>query len=141
MMMKHKIAALISTNFLALAVYAAPAEMMEYYNNPHSAPKVTECKNNIHCNAFVALSKQWKSIPDNYRYHGSYNIKHDAAVGDGYGLNKGFSLCSDKSESLYNAGEEFFYGGGGKGKQKERIFAQGMAVLLYIEDTQKTSCQ
>lgn len=120
----------------SLSAYAAPAEMMKYYNNPRLAPKVAECKGNVNCNAFVALAKQWQKIPNNYRYQGEFNIKRDAALGDGYGLNKGFSLSHEQSQNLSETGEMFFYDGGSKSKAKERIFAQGLAVLLYIEDTE-----
>lgn len=107
--------------------------MLKYFNNPTSAPKVAECKGNQNCNAFVALAKQWQSIPNNYRYH-SFNIKKEASIGNGYGLYKGYSVSSERGMALQDAGYNVFYDGGSKGKAKERIFAQGTAVLLYIED-------
>ena len=115
------------------ASFAGLPEMMKIYNNPKSAPKVTQCKGNQNCNAFVALSKQWQAIPNQYRYHG-FNIKQQAKEGDGYGLNKGFSLRQDQSYALMEAGDAVFYDAGGKSAAKERIFGQGLAVLLYIED-------
>ena len=40
----------------------------------------------------------------------------------------------ERSLELAEAGEEAFYAGGAKPRAQERIFAQGLAVLLYIED-------
>ena len=116
-------------------VHAGLPEMMKIYNNPQSAPKVPKCKGDINCNAFVALSKQWKSIPTSYRYDG-FDIRKDAKEGDGYGLNKGFSLAKDRSVTYSEVGGDMFYYYN-KGFANERIFAQGLAVLLYIEDKNK----
>jgi len=113
--------------------FAGLPEMMKVYNNPKSAPQAAECNNKTQCNAFVALANQWQAIPNNYRYHG-FDIKKQAKQGDGYGLNKGFTLATDKGIALSEAGENTFYSGGSKAAAKERIFAQGLAVLLYIED-------
>ena len=113
--------------------HAGLPEMMKIYRNPQLAPAVAKCQKNVYCNAFVALSKQWQAIPNAYRYHG-FNIKQDARIGDGYGLKKGFSLQTDRSIALSEAGDVVFYDGGGKGAANERVFAQGLAVLLYIED-------
>ncbi|MGR3979026.1 hypothetical protein FW754_15445 [Acinetobacter sp. 1207_04] len=117
---------------ISTSSFAGLPEMMKVYNNPSSAPKVAACKGNVKCNAFTALAKQWQAIPNNYRYHG-FDIKDQARQGDGYGLNKGFSLSQDKSISLSEAGDAVYYDGGGKGAANERIFGQGLAVLLYIE--------
>ncbi|ATZ66784.1 hypothetical protein [Acinetobacter haemolyticus] len=114
-------------------VYAGLPEMMKIYKNPSLAPKVAVCKGNTNCNAFTALAKQWHDIPKNYRYHG-FDVRLQALQGDGYGLNKGFSLAKDRSNAFQDAGEVIYYDGGSRGKAKEAIFAQGMAVLLYIED-------
>lgn len=129
--MKNILAILVLT--ISPYSFAGLSEMMKVYNNPKSAPQVATCKQNTQCNAFVALAKQWQAIPNNYRYHG-FDIKKQAKEGDGYGLNKGFTLTTDKAISLSNAGDAVFYNGGGKGAAKERIFGQGLAVLLYIED-------
>ena len=118
--------------FFSTMSYAGIPEMMKVYKNPHSAPPVTKCKQNAYCNAFVALSKQWKDIPNSYRYNG-FDIKSDARNGDGYGLNKGFSLHKNQSIAIAESGDEVFYAGGGKGAANERVFAQGLAVLLYLE--------
>lgn len=128
-----KLILLSALSMVGTASFAGLPEMMKVYNNPSSAPKVAACKGNVNCNAFTALAKQWQSIPNNYRYHG-FNIKDQARQGDGYGLNKGFSLSKDKSQNLSEAGDAVYYDGGGKGAANERIFGQGLAVLLYIED-------
>ncbi len=107
--------------------------MMKIYNNPESAPTVVKCQKNTKCNAFVALSKQWQSIPKSYRYHG-FDIKDMAKNGDGYGLNKGFYFITERTNELKDAGEEVYYAGGKMGKKDEYVFARGLAILLYIED-------
>lgn len=112
--------------------YAGLPEMMKIYNNPKSAPKVAVCKGNHHCNAFTALAAQWQDIPKNYRYHG-FDIRKQAAKGDGYGLYKGFSLQADQSIEISDAGDRVYYDGLSKSKN-ESTFAKGRAVLLYIED-------
>lgn len=124
----------LSVLLFSLPSFAGLPEMMKIYNNPNLAPSVKECKGNNYCNGFVALSKQWKDIPNSYRYKGGFNIKHNAKIGDGYGLNKGFYLYQDKSIEFSDVGNEYFYDNGGKPKSKEKVFAQGLAVLLYIED-------
>lgn len=107
--------------------------MMKVYKNPLSAPKVATCKGNINCNAFTALAKQWQEIPKTYRYDG-FDIRKQAAQGDGYGLSKGFSLATDRSVAFQEAGDTVYYNGGSKPRASEAVFGQGMAVLLYIED-------
>lgn len=129
--MKKTLAILALT--ISTSSFAGLPEMMKVYNNPKSAPQAAECNRKTQCNAFVALANQWQAIPNNYRYQG-FDIKKQAKQGDGYGLNKGFSLATDKSIALAEAGENTFYSGGSKAATKERIFAQGLAVLLYIED-------
>lgn len=123
------------TNTSAAATPNTPSytDMMRFYNQPDTAPAIAECKGNTLCNAFVALAKQWQAIPSNYRYKG-FDIRQQAAQGDGYGLNKGFTLQAAQSIALSEAAEPVFYAGGGKSKAQERIFAQGLAVLLYLED-------
>lgn len=118
---------------ISSASFADLSVMMKVYNNPNSAPKVTRCHGNITCNGFVALAKQWKDIPIKYRYHG-FDIRQDAKMGDGYGLNKGFYLNNDKSINYSEVGNDFFYKNGGASKSDEAIFGRGLAVLLYIED-------
>lgn len=110
------------------------SQMMNIYNNPQLAPPVPICQDNIYCNAFSALSQYWVDIPDNYRYQGEFNIKYQAQIGDGYGLNKGFTLNQEKSVLLAEAGNLAYYNSGGNNTTQEKIFAEGLVVLLYIED-------
>ena len=123
--------------FLIVAVsaqsYAGLSEMMHIYNHPQSAPQVSQCKGDTKCNAFFALSNQLDVIPNSYRYNG-FDIKKQAKQGDGYGLNKGFSLRAEQSIALSDAGDAFFYSSGKWSAKKEAIFGRGLAVLLYIED-------
>lgn len=107
--------------------------MTQIYNNPKSAPKVQRCKGNQNCNAFYALSKQWQSIPENFKISGM-KLKPYAKSGDGYGLWKGFTLNSTRAVALSDAGDAVFYSGGSSSAADERIFAQGLAVLLYLEN-------
>ena len=119
--------------FGATLSHAYVKSMTKIYNSPQTAPKVQRCKGDQNCNAFYALSKQWQSIPNNFRLNG-FNIKADAKAGDGYGLWKGFNLKTDRARSLAEAGDEVFFGGGSGSKADERIFAQGLAVLIYLEN-------
>ena len=50
--------------------------MNKYYTNSSVAPKVKQCKGDQDCNAFYALSKQWKSIPNCFQT--SYGSNCDA---------------------------------------------------------------
>lgn len=108
--------------------------MMNIYNSPESAPQTAECNGNILCNAFVALAKQWQAIPATYRYQNSHDIRRQAAQGDGYGLHKGFILKTEQAIALQEAAEPVFFDGGAKSKAQESLYAQGLAVLLYLED-------
>lgn len=107
--------------------------MINIYNNPQLAPPVPICQGDIYCNAFSALSQYWIYIPDDYRYQGEFNIKYQAQIGDGYGLNKGFTLNQEKSVLLAEGGNLTYYNSGENAEQ-EKILAEGLAVLLYIED-------
>lgn len=113
--------------------HADVGSMTKVYNNPQSAPQVQRCKGNSKCNAFYALAKDWQSIPNNFKLDG-INLKSYAKDGDGYGLWKGFTLNSDRAIALANAGDAVFFSGGSGSKADERIYAQGMAVLLYLEN-------
>lgn len=108
--------------------------MMNIYNNPESAPPINICQSNIYCNAFSALSQYWIDIPDDYRYKGQFNIKYQAQIGDGYGLNKGFTLNQEQSILLAEGGDLVYYNSGGGSPEQEKIFAEGLVVLLYIEE-------
>lgn len=109
------------------------SQMMNIYNNPQSAPPVHLCQGDIYCNAFLALSQYWVYIPDSYRYQGEFNIKYQAQIGDAYGLNKGFTLNKEQSILLSEGGNLSNVSSGGNAEQ-EKTFAEGLAVLLYIED-------
>ena len=119
--------------FGATLSHADVKSMTKTYNSPQTAPKVQRCKGNQNCNAFYALSKQWQSIPNNFTTYGD-NIKDYAKVGDGYGLWKGTSFKKQRSIDLSQAAEPIFYNAGGASKADERIFAQGLAVLIYLEN-------
>jgi len=119
--------------FGATGSHADIGSMSKLYKNPQSAPQVQRCKGNSKCNAFYALAKDWQSIPNNFKLDG-INVKAYAKDGDGYGLWKGFTLNSDRAIALANAGDAVFFKGGSSSKADERIYAQGMAVLLYLEN-------
>lgn len=111
--------------------FAGLPEMIKIYNQPNLAPKVRLCKGNKDCNAFVALSKQWKFIPNNYRYDG-FNIKAQSKdgitwdkQGRNIGLAKGFNLNTEKSNRFADMGLEL---------TGDRYYEHGYAVLLFIED-------
>lgn len=118
----------------------ALSAMMNIYNNPKSAPPINLCQGDIYCNAFSALSQYWIDIPDDYRYQGGFNIKYQAQIGDGYGLNKGFVLNQEQSILLAERGNFAYYNSGSKSSAKEKIFAEGLAVLLYIEEMNDWCC-
>lgn len=131
-----KIAMGISCAAVFSISHADVATMNKYYKNPNLAPKIKRCNSNQDCNAFYALSKQWKSIPNGFYTPGcpDCKVKEQARDGDGYGLNKGYSLERDRSHDLKEAGENEFYSGGAANKADERIFAEGLAVLIYLEN-------
>jgi len=112
--------------------HADIGQLNTIYHHPQSAPKLQRCKGNPQCNAFYALAKQWQSIPNNFKLDG-INVKSYAKAGDGYGLWKGFSLNSDRAIALAEAGDAAFFNGGSHSKADERIYAQGLAVLLYLD--------
>lgn len=111
-------------------------KIMKIYTDVGSNQRIGKCRGNEFCNTFVALSQEWSKIPDNYRYKQTpiLDIKKLAADGDGHNLLKGYTLTVDHSIDLSDAAEDIYYGGGGRPKADEQIFAQGVAVLLYIQD-------
>lgn len=129
----------LSVLLLSVNTFAGLPEMMQIYHHPQLAPHIKACQGDVNCNAFTALATQWQSIPKNYRYQG-FNIRKDAENGDAYSLHKGFSLQTDRSLELvgdydfHQSAYTIYYGNGNKTKAQEKIFAQGLAVLLYIED-------
>lgn len=118
------------------ASFAGLPEMMKIYNNPSLAPKVAACKNDKYCNGFIALSKQWQSIPDSYRYKGQYDIKSSAKSGQTWddqgrniGLQRGFYFQTDRTNKLIAGFDEKF-----STYIPKYNYEGGLAVLLYIED-------
>lgn len=128
-----KIAIGISCTAVFSVSHADVATINKYYKNPNLAPKVQRCKGNQDCNTFYALSKQWKSIPNCLKtsYGPDCETKKQAKDGDGYGLWKGGSF--EGTHHLAEAGEAVFYRGGAASKADERIFAEGLSVLYYID--------
>lgn len=130
-----KILVALALTISSVSSFAGLPEMMKVYNSPKSAPKIAGCKGDIYCNGFVALSKQWKDIPDSYRYKGEYEIKSYARKGVTYnsrgnniGLHKGFYWYTDKSNSFLESIRK-------EGKDPKNLNIEGgLAVLLYIED-------
>lgn len=130
--------------FIALVImgvsassFAGLPEMMKIYKNPKTAPKIAACKGDTYCNGFIALSKQWKSIPNSYRYKDEYDIKAYAKDGTTYdnqgrnrGLQNGFYWSTDKSNSFIEGIDKYIETTGGIPDSYEG----GLAVLLYIED-------
>ncbi len=117
--------------------FAGLPEMMNTYNNPKTAPNVSECKGDIYCNGFIALSKQWRDIPDSYRYEGAHDIKYYAKRGWTYddqgrnrGLSMGFGWSADRSNRFIEGAE---YYTDNRGYIPDH-YEGGLAVLLYIED-------
>ena len=115
--------------------HADVATMNKYYKNPNLAPKIKRCNGDQNCNAFYALSKQWQSVPNCFKdsYGTDCSTKKDARIGNGYSLWKGYSLKNERSSDLAWAAEDVFYRGGAASKADERIFAEGLAVLIYLE--------
>lgn len=113
------------------------AEIMNIYNNPKLAPKVAECKSDVYCNAFMALSKKWKGIPDSYRYKGDFDIKEYAKNGITYdnqgkniGLKQGFYFYTERTNQIIDGIDKYI-------ETESKIpdnYEGGLAVLLYIED-------
>jgi len=97
------------------------------YSGNTSVPQIKACNGNANCNTFHALAENWKLLPDESKY------KALAKSGDGYGLWKGYSYSDDGIYELAEAGEAAFYRGGAASPKEERLFGQGLAVLLYLQ--------
>ena len=136
-MMRKILKVIVGIGFAAVfsVSHADISTMNKYYDKPNLAPKVQRCKGNQDCNVFYALSKQWKSIPNGFHTPGcpECKVKEEAKDGNGYGLNKGYSLKRDYSINLSEAGWNEFYKGGSATKSDERIFGEGLAVLIYLD--------
>ncbi|WP_180115804.1 hypothetical protein [Acinetobacter sp. YH12140] len=98
----------------------------DIYQNNVAVESVKACKGNANCNTFHALAKNWEAIPQS-------ETKQLARDGDGYGLWKGYSYSDERINELAEAGEAAFYRGGAASPKEERIFGQGLAVLLYLQ--------
>ncbi|MDE4455600.1 hypothetical protein [Psychrobacter sp. DAB_AL62B] len=122
----------------SVSSFAGLPEMMKVYNNPKSAPKIAACKGDIYCNSFIALSKQWKDIPNSYRYQGKWDIKAFAKRGVTYnnqGRNIGlesqsYYLHTDKANKISEGVSKYIE----TKKHTPDDNEGGLAVLLYIED-------
>ena len=109
------------------------ADLMKFYNNPRLAPEISTCKGNIYCNTFIALSKEWKNIPDSYRYQGEFDIKSEAGNGVTYddngrniGLERGFYFYTEQTQKIKSGVENL--------ESLPHDYEGGLAILLYIED-------
>ena len=127
----------LAVMFISISSFAGLPEMMKIYKNPKSAPKISACKGDTYCNGFIALSKQWKDIPNSYRYKGEYDIKAYARDGSTYdeqgrnqGLESGFYWSTEKSNSFIRSLDNYIETKGHIPDSHEG----GLAVLLYIED-------
>lgn len=131
-----KILIALALTVSSVSSFAGLPEMMKVYNNPKSAPKIATCKGDIYCNGFIALSKQWKDIPNSYRYKGE-DIKAYAKNGATYdeqgrniGLESGFVLSTNNAQKMHEGVDKYFEAKGYVTESNQR----GLAVLLYIED-------
>lgn len=122
---------------ISASSFAGLPEMMKIYKNPKLAPKIASCKGDVYCNGFIALSKQWKDIPNSYRYKGQYDIKSYAKKGISYdnqgrniGLENGFYWSTNKSHNFIESIDKYVENKGSIPANYEG----GLAVLLYIED-------
>lgn len=114
--------------------FAGLPEMTKIYNHPSIAPKYVACAENIYCNGFTALSKQWHSIPKNYRYKGEWDIRKMAEKGEAEELYRGFSFGEQETTYYFlEAGANAYYKRGSSYKN-DLTFARGVAVILYMID-------
>ena len=133
-----KILIALALTVSSVSSFAGLPEMMKVYNNPKSAPKIATCKGDIYCNSFIALSKQWKDIPNSYRYQGKWDIKAFAKRGVTYnnqgrniGLeSQGYYLHTDKANKISEGVSKYIE----TKKHTPDDNEGGLAVLLYIED-------
>ena len=109
--MKRSLALLLLIPFTA---HAGLNDMMRIYKSPQLAPKIAACRGDQYCNGFIALSKQWKEIPNSYRYKGKYDIKATAREGVTYdnngrniGLYSGFYFSKERSQKFIDGVEKY----------------------------------
>lgn len=101
----------------------------DIYQNKVAVQSIKACNGNADCNTFHALAQNWDLIPES-------EVKQMARDGNGYSLWKGYYYTDERISNLADAGEAVFYNGGGAGAKKERIFAQGLAVLQHLQGPQ-----
>ena len=106
-------------------------QVMALINDPSSAPQVRRCYENVNCNAFVAISKQWQVIPkdDPLRYY-IYSGDLNAMLREGdKGLNE--QKLKDMDEYAYHL---FDYNA--ENFNDRWMYVKGLTVLKYVQRTQ-----
>mgnify|MGYP001556856315 CR=1 FL=1 len=119
--------------------YANTYELLQIYENPLDAPAVAKCKGNASCNAFVALSKHYDEIPEDYQYQNYAYIRLMANDGRADILTEAFRYNTSRSLDLLNSASRFNHAKESYENDKAKhpdtyTYARGLAVLLYIED-------
>lgn len=132
----------LALTFSSVSSFAGLPEMMKVYNNPKIAPKIATCRGDSYCNGFIALAKQWRSIPNSYRYEG-INIKSYAKQGVSYD-NQGRSIGlyhvfvnatnKDKTHRFMDSLDTYIEAKGHVPFEDDGGYEAGLAVLIYIED-------
>ena len=138
-----KIIISLALTIVSVSSFAGLPEMTKIYKNPKLAPKVAACNGEIYGHGFISLSKQWKDIPNSYRYKGEYDIKAYAKNGVSYdeqgrsiGL-ENFTLYNEQSTKLLGSLDKYIETKGHvpfPDKAGNGGYEGGLAVILYIED-------
>ena len=105
-------------------------QVMALINDPTTAPVVKRCEDNVNCNAFVAISKQWQVIPkdDPLRYY-IYSGDLNALIQDGNDLNEqGLRDINDFAYQVFDNRAENF--------NDRWLYIKGLCVLKYVQRTQ-----
>lgn len=135
--MNHSIKALLQCTAVAGCIsfaslsHADMNQVMALINDPSSAPQVRRCQENVNCNAFVAISKQWQVIPkdDPLRYY-IYSADLNAILREGdKGLNE--QKLRDIDEFAYHL---FDYNA--ENFNDRWMYVKGLTVLKYVQRTQ-----
>ena len=135
--MNHSIKALLQCTAVAGCMsfanlsHADMNQVMALINDPSSAPQVRRCYENVNCNAFVAISKQWQVIPkdDPLRYY-IYSADLNAILREGdKGLNE--QKLKDIDEYAYHL---FDYNA--ENFNDRWMYVKGLTVLKYVQRTQ-----
>lgn len=108
-------------------------QVMALINTPANAPVVKRCEGNIHCNAFVALSKEWQIIPkdDRLRYF-IYSADLNAMIREGKDLKEPKLIQID--DFAYQIFDYHAENG-----HDRWLYVKGLAVLKYVQRTQFSS--